>query len=274
MNSDTSTTRCCPVCRHDAGWTDHRLGGYRLARCPQCDLRFAAEAFGEEPDYDAVYQSNEYRTDQVENIMASFDPAEFMRIGTYQPFFTHVHPRAGATLLDIGCGVGRFCQAAAVNGWEVTGIDISSEAITIGRQYAKFRMEVSTVDELLAQAQRFNCITAFEVLEHTTDPVGFLHTARQLLAPHGTLFITVPHWGSPHVQTATRPDWLPPIHQLFFSRRALASACHHAGFTHATTGYVAETPRRWTRRVKRWWQQQFSPLPEWGLGLWLLAEEA
>jgi 2-polyprenyl-3-methyl-5-hydroxy-6-metoxy-1,4-benzoquinol methylase len=41
----------------------------------------------------------------------------------------HLQPAAGATMLDIACGKGRHSMQLAASGFDVTGIDLSSESI-------------------------------------------------------------------------------------------------------------------------------------------------
>ena len=41
----------------------------------------------------------------------------------------HLQPTAGAKMLDVACGKGRHSMLLASNGFDVTGIDLSSESI-------------------------------------------------------------------------------------------------------------------------------------------------
>ena len=47
-----------------------------------------------------------------------------------------------------------------------------------------------TAEDLLAEGLRFPVITALEVIEHVSDPLAFLTTLRDLLAPGGQLFLS------------------------------------------------------------------------------------
>jgi 2-polyprenyl-3-methyl-5-hydroxy-6-metoxy-1,4-benzoquinol methylase len=191
---------------------------------------------------------------------------------TYRPFFQTARRSDGATLIDLGCGVGRFCHAASENGWKVSGIDISKRAISVGTRYANFPMRNMNIEDLIATDERYDVATAFEVLEHLSDPDKFLVQMRTLLNPGGQIFCTVPNWNSPEVQNATQHDWLPPIHLLFFSRSSLAEVARRAGFRNIVIGEIwcDDFPAEWSRRP-RWIARRIKHGPRSPLGLWLHA---
>lgn len=269
MTSVSAPTYSCPICRLSSSPDSLELGGYKLYHCAGCSLRFAPQAFEMPVDYDAVYQSAEYQNDQV-RALGSLDGKELANHATYRAFFDQVPRFPGARLLDIGCGVGRFCQAAYSRDWDVTGIDVSPLAISIGRKFASFPLRVARVEELIAQGEKFDVVTAFEVLEHLSSPVQFLESAQKLLRPGGHAFFTVPNWNCATVQTSTRPDWLPPIHLLFFSESALRRAGELSGLARVSTGMIWSDPRpRGILPGARWLARRVLRRPREPLGLWL-----
>jgi 2-polyprenyl-3-methyl-5-hydroxy-6-metoxy-1,4-benzoquinol methylase len=223
-------------------------------------------------DYDRVYDLEAYQVQQVQGLERSQDRAAFAHYATYRPFFRQVSPAEGNTLVDVGCGVGRFCHAAHARGWDVTGIDISEQAIETARRFASFPLYVMSLDDLVAKGERFDVVTAFEVLEHLDDPLGFARLAKRALEPGGRFFATVPNWDCDVVQNAERTDWLPPIHLSFFTQPALQRLAQEAGFKQVSTGVIQSSPlptrplaaARWAWR--RLLGQRSSPL-----GLWLYA---
>jgi SAM-dependent methyltransferase len=113
-------------------------------------------------------------------------------------------------------------------------------------------------------------ITAFEVLEHLSSPVAFLREAQRLLKPGGQAFVTVPNWECRTVQTSTRPDWLPPIHLLYFSEPALRRTGELAGFTRVSTGVIRADPLPAAAAPRlRWLTRRVLLRPREPLGLWL-----
>jgi SAM-dependent methyltransferase len=259
----------CPACETTAEPETLELAGYRMYRCPRCGLRFTPEAFHRAVDYDQVYQSAEYESDQVQAVQ-ELDAHELGQHPTYRAFFEQVRHSPRARLLDVGCGVGRFGVAAHARGWDVTGVDVSELAIATGRALAPFPMRVANIDDLAEEGERFDVITAFEVLEHLSSPVDFLRDTQRLLKPGGQAFFTVPNWESRTVQTSSRPDWLPPIHLLYFSEPALRRTGELAGFGRVSTGIVRADPLPGAAVPRlRWLARRMLLRPREPLGLWL-----
>jgi SAM-dependent methyltransferase len=82
----------------------------------------------------------------------------------------------GATVLDIGCGVGRWSRRLAARGARVTGIDLSPTMIAQARRRAEAdgvadlcRFEAQDVSALDAGA-KFDLVLGVTVLQHILDP--------------------------------------------------------------------------------------------------------
>lgn len=269
MPTQGSAARC-PACAAELLPSAETLGSFPLQRCGGCGLRFAPSAVGVPIDYTAIYDTREYQETLVADFRAG-DADAFARIPTYRPFFEHLQAR-GRSLLDVGCGVGRFCRAAASHGWAVSGIDVSARAIEIGAPTAPFPMRVAKVEELVSAGERYDVVTSFEVVEHLADPLAFLQNLRALLRERGEVFLTVPHWEHPEVQSSTRADWVPPVHLTFFTAAALAALVERAGLRVIAAGQIRMGSPwggrgGWLGRIGR--RALGRPAP--GLGLWIHA---
>jgi 2-polyprenyl-3-methyl-5-hydroxy-6-metoxy-1,4-benzoquinol methylase len=117
-------------------------------------------------------------------------------------------------------------------GFEVYGCDIAEEPIRFAREvYGLRNVIASQVDQLPEDWQDFDVITAFEVLEHTENPLDFLKCLYNLLKPGGYLFLSVPF------KTKRKPlrgDY-PPIHLTRWPLKALKLAINKAGFLQQET---------------------------------------
>ena len=101
-------------------------------------------------------------------------------------------PLAGVSLLEVGCGAGLFAEPLARLGADVVGADPAAAAIDAARRHAgetgahvAYRTE--TVENLAAEARRFDVVSAMEVIEHAADPKVFVAAAASLIKPGGLL---------------------------------------------------------------------------------------
>lgn len=134
--------------------------------------------------------------------------------------FVQDHTHGKRTLLDIGCGYGRFLNAAQ-NEFETFGIDPSGHAISEAKTYAKnTKFEVAAISSYKPK-KLFDVITAFDVLEHTDKLSGSLRKIKKWLKPGGIFIAVVPVYDgifgniggwldkdATHAQKLSRWDWL------------------------------------------------------------------
>jgi 2-polyprenyl-6-hydroxyphenyl methylase / 3-demethylubiquinone-9 3-methyltransferase len=101
----------------------------------------------------------------------------------------------GQRVLDVGCGAGLAAEALAKTGFSVQGIDAAADLIAAAVAHATgqrldLAYRVAAPEDLLAEAERFDVITALEVIEHVADPDDFLRTLRRLVRPGGVLVLS------------------------------------------------------------------------------------
>lgn len=106
--------------------------------------------------------------------------------------------RPGASVLDVGCGVGRWSRLLASRGARVTGIDISPTMITEARRRAGTQGVGShcrfLVQDLAAldAGEKFDLVLSVTVLQHILDPAALRAALERMvahLAAGGTLVL-------------------------------------------------------------------------------------
>ena len=107
--------------------------------------------------------------------------------------------RAGASVADVGCGLGAstIIMAQAFERSTFVGFDIHEPSIDAAREAAveagvdrRARFDVATAKELPGTGYDLVCL--FDCLHDMGDPVGAARRIRQALAPDGTLLLVEP----------------------------------------------------------------------------------
>lgn len=109
---------------------------------------------------------------------------------------TSFTPLAGKRALDVGCGAGLLCEPLARLGASVTGIDAAPENIAAAATHAAasglaIDYRAGSVEGL--GEDRFDLVTSMEVIEHVTDPAGFVAGLVAALAEGGLLVVSTPN---------------------------------------------------------------------------------
>ena len=98
-------------------------------------------------------------------------------------------------VLDVGCGGGLIAEPLTRLGAKVTGIDASHASIAVARQHAdsmglSIDYRATSVEDLARGKDRYDVITALEIVEHVADLPSFLRAIAALLKPNGTVILS------------------------------------------------------------------------------------
>jgi SAM-dependent methyltransferase len=144
----------------------------------------------------------------------------------------------GERVLDVGCGVGWFCEALVERGVAVTGVDVSGAAVRRARaRVSGVEFAVCGEDVLPFADGVFDVAWMGEVLEHVRDGLGMLGEVARVLEPGGLLVGSVPDHGWARrlwlglSRRAFEAEFEPRAdHLRFFTRGTLAGLLEAEGF--------------------------------------------
>ena len=106
-------------------------------------------------------------------------------------------PLSGKTVLDVGCGSGRFCFAYAQHGAKhVLGVDFASTMIDLARDYAqrlgvedRCQFRVGKFPDAVPEGP-FDASTAIGFFDYIDDPVAIIRAMREKTT--GTMVMSFP----------------------------------------------------------------------------------
>jgi ubiquinone/menaquinone biosynthesis C-methylase UbiE len=148
-----------------------------------------------DPDLrEEIRRSFDEASKDEEHFPSTIDP----RIQHVQVLVKHFGDLAGKSVLDVGCGKGRFArvlkeQFPAADIW---GLDISEEMLRFVP--AGINTSPGSMTELPFPAARFDCVYATESLEHAVEIEKAVAEMCRVLKPGGKLVIidkNAEHWG-------------------------------------------------------------------------------
>lgn len=107
---------------------------------------------------------------------------------TILPFFK-AYLKEGASVLDAGCGDGYGAYKLNLEGFRVTGMDLSSDMIEIAqsRSTDKLEFKVGDLSDLPFEERHFEGVMAINSLEWTEEPLRALNEIKRVLKPSGLL---------------------------------------------------------------------------------------
>lgn len=218
---------CCPACDTSVHSAVNQPGqnGYAVRRCRVCQLVFSDPMRGADSSW--------YSSSWLYDMRIADGVHQSKRIPwNFARALSVLRARADSTLLDIGCAEGQFLHLAQKVGFNVTGLDFNPASLRIAREvFGISSVHQCSVEELRSRFPelRFDVITMFEVLEHTSDPFAVVCAIKNVLKPNGALVMSVPgHLRWPrlfHPQVDA-----PPHHLTLWTDEALKRLLERAGF--------------------------------------------
>jgi SAM-dependent methyltransferase len=138
---------------------------------------------------------------------------------------------ARARILDAGCGSGRNMVELARHG-TVTGVELSDTSVVLARERDAGEVIEGSVLEMDIASDSFDLAVSLDVIEHLQDDLTALRELRRVVAPGGSLLVTVPAY-----------QWLWSGHDEInhhhrrYTRRTLQHVAEQAGWEQVRTTY-------------------------------------
>ncbi|MDH7600891.1 MAG: class I SAM-dependent methyltransferase [Armatimonadota bacterium] len=215
-----SSTAICNICRSVDCYPLIHKDGHDVYRCRGCGLVFThplPEELYEQYDaryFDLYRRRRQFRLKRADARLRQIEL--IMRPGK---------------LLDIGCSLGYFLEAAKSRGWDAWGIDVSDYAVNEARKLG-LNVRVGDLEQVGFETGSFDCVTMWDVLEHVPDPTSHMREVRRVLATGGLVVIGTPN--ADHLAfRIKREKWRhfkPAEHVYYFGRFSIETLLRNTGF--------------------------------------------
>lgn len=214
----------CPLCGEGTSYRFRKQeADYR--RCNACGFQFARGATN--PNLDSTLASLE--TAYLRYLEP--DPSDAINFEECWRWMTSFGANAGARVLDVGAGSGKFVRFLRLRGVDAHGVEPSAEL------FRRFLAGDECFTQGDAGSRRpgsdgaYDVVTAFDVLEHVADPAAFLRDVSAALKAGGLLFITTPDASSAAARVLGRWwHFYNRYHLSYFSTAVLQRAAAPHGF--------------------------------------------
>lgn len=136
------------------------------------------------------------------------------------------------TLLDFGCGSGKFLDRARELGYETIGMDFSPVALAEVARRRHTALAVTETDWDAIRDNSLHIVRMNHVIEHLYDARGVLKRIFGKLAPGGQLHLATPNADSASAEKY-REQWFGldcPRHIIIYAPRSLRGVLQDAGF--------------------------------------------
>ncbi len=196
MELKWSKFKNCPLCGQDANqfkdWFED--GSVKVAECGACHFKFLNPYVSPESMAE-IYSSAESMTRANKKLSRYYENFETSETKKYFEYCVDV---LGALtppgeLLDIGCGRGKFLQAAKDAGWKVTGLEPAKEHADYANRVQGFNVLNTSIEQAFLHQESFDVVTLWDVIEHLEHPKEILKKIFGAVRKGGYLLLATPN---------------------------------------------------------------------------------
>jgi SAM-dependent methyltransferase len=184
----------CPICSSSDKSLFTEKEGVSHFECNNCNCCYPEYIPN---DVNDIYSDNEYVSEFI-GIDSSREEYKKTRFGKERINLiqSQIGSLQGKSIMDMGCGTGWFLDLCKEHGMDCWGQELGIE---LAKQTSKrLNIEVISlpVNEIVNKDDSFDVIVMFDLIEHLTDPVGFVMHLKRMLKKDGILLILTPNFDS------------------------------------------------------------------------------
>jgi len=139
--------------------------------------------------------------------------------------------------LDVGCATGKLIEWIRDRGWDTRGVEVCAPAARYGIARRGVDIHIGTLGTAPFSDNSFDFIHSSHLIEHLTDPAGYIATVNRLLRPGGYFVCVTPNVAG-FQSRLLRGRWRSAIadHLFLFNLNTLKRLLEDHGFEISASG--------------------------------------
>ena len=193
----------CPICQKKLESQDTlvaRIKERTFRRCKNCGMLYQSwtvQSKQTEYNHDYFYDDYEKQYGKTyEEDFASIKAQGVRRTGYIDMIFHHSHSAVTPTILDIGCALGPFLDAASDAGWQVYGLDVAQAAVDYVKNTLHFPALCAPFPNVDFSSEfgieTFDAVTMWYVIEHFQNLDSVLQAVSKIVKKGGVFAFSTP----------------------------------------------------------------------------------
>jgi len=234
----------CKICSSNITTLKYRkVDGYKIKRtfriveCSNCKVCFT-DPFLSKQDYQSYHNKHQVAfngsgDDSVINEYLANKEGQWYGLGYISRLqsIQRIRPQA-KRFLDIGCGAGLYLDYLKSKGHYVEGIELSPWGYKVATERLGIKVHNNLLEKLKKPKIKFDVITLYDVIEHTTDPNSFLQELKKWITKDGIVVVNLPNIDS-NISNAAKCYWnklSPPDHTFHFNKESVSYLLNKNGY--------------------------------------------
>jgi len=187
----------CPLCKKNLNRVVARFKERSYFRCSRCGMIYLLYCGSEHVRYTKSYFFDNYKRQYGRTYLEDFAFIQELGRERLREILKILKNNKQAKLLDIGCAYGPFLKAAALQGLDARGVDISAEAVRYVRKQLGIQCQTMDFEHIQARFMADNkkscdVVSMWFVIEHVRNLHNILAVINSLLKEGGVFAFSTP----------------------------------------------------------------------------------